>query len=206
MSKNNSKNKILNYNIGYSNMTSKRTLEQKTEHLKREPKKVKNEDHKQKVDNLTQLYKDRKLSRITTVESQINKFINYDSFKPRKQKTVNKQYETLADKYKDEETLAKRMKDNKYSGSLEIKNEDSAKTEVIFTNKQIGMDFDGLRNFLSLHNKKYGKLYEKVLKIVKQKKSVKVKTTCEYQWKSGAQEKDKLQMKCCFISTWWFWN
>ena len=71
MSKNNSKNKILNYNIDYSNMTSKETLEQKIEKLKEDAENVKNADLKEKVDNLIQLYKDRKLSRITTVKNQI---------------------------------------------------------------------------------------------------------------------------------------
>ena len=86
MSKNNSKNKILYYNIDYSNMASKRTLEEKIEDLKREAKKVKNADLKDKADSLIQLYKDRKLSHVKTAEKQIRDFRDYNSLKPRKQK------------------------------------------------------------------------------------------------------------------------
>ena len=51
------------------------------------------------------------------------------------------------DKYIDAEKLGQRIADNKYTDSIVVNNEDSAKTEVVFTNKQIGMDFDGLRIF-----------------------------------------------------------
>ena len=200
MSKNNSKNKNINYNIVYSNMTSK-TVKLNIEILEGLAKKVKNADLKEKADNLVQLYKDRKLTQKTTAENQIRDFIKYNSFKPRKQKTINNKYNTLVDKYADVKPLGERMKDNKYIESIEIKNEDSAKTEVVFNIKKLGMDFDGLRVFLSVHNTIYKQLYEKCLKIVKQKKSVKVQTICEYQWKSGTKDKDKLEMNTALLAT-----
>ena len=97
-----------NNNIVYDNMTSK-TVKLNIEFLKTLSSKVKNADLKEKADNLVQLYADRKLSQKTTAENQIRDFIKYNSFKPRKQKTINKKYDALVEKYKDEEPLSQNV-------------------------------------------------------------------------------------------------
>lgn len=190
MSKNIYKIKNLNYNIDYNNMT--KNIKLNVNILKALTTKIKNEDHKEKADNLIQLYASRKLSQKTQAEKQIIDFITYEQQKPRRQKTIDKKYDNLIEKYVDAKPLNVRMKDNKYIESIEINNENRAKTEVVFNIKKQGMDFDGLRIFLSLHNTIYKQLYEKCLNIVKKKKSVKIQTICEFQYKRNSPEEGKL--------------
>ena len=52
--------------------------------------KIKNEDLKDKADNLVKLYAERKLSQLTTAQKQIIDFITYEQQKPRRQKTIDK--------------------------------------------------------------------------------------------------------------------
>ena len=177
-------------NIDYNNMA--KNIKLNVNILKALTTKIKNEDHKEKADNLIQLYASRKLTQKTQAEKQIIDFITYEQQKPRRQKTIDKKYDNLIEKYTEAKPLNVRMKDNKYIESIEINNEDRAKTEVVFNIKKLGMEFNGLRIFVSLHNTIYKQLYDKVLKIVKEKKSTKIQTICEYQWKSGAKEKGDL--------------
>ncbi len=92
MPKNNVKNEInnnANYNnIDYSNMS--KNIKLKIASLEGLAKKVKNEKHKNKADNLVQLYKDRKISQSTTAEKLIMNFIEYNNLKDRRKKKIDK--------------------------------------------------------------------------------------------------------------------
>ena len=131
MSKNNIKNEIINNNnIDYSNMS--KNIKLKLASLEGLAKKVKNEN-KIKADNIVQLYKDRKISQATTAETLIINFIEYDNVKDRRKKTIDKKYDKIISKYENAEPLNERMRTgSKYIHSIEIKNEDNAKTELIY--------------------------------------------------------------------------
>jgi hypothetical protein len=179
MSQNNMKNN-LNYNIDYNNMS--KNVKSKVEYLEGLAKKVKNEN-KNKADKLIQLHKDRKISQVTTAEKQILNFIEYNSAKDRRRKTINRNYHKIIAKYEEAEPLNERMSSNsKYLKSVEIKGEDKAKTEVIYHIRKTPHYEDGIKLFINVHNVMYKRLYKDVEKIVKRRNSSKIQTVCEYSY------------------------
>jgi hypothetical protein len=179
MSENNIKNN-LNYNMDYNNMS--KNVKSKVEYLEGLAKKVKNEN-KNKADKLIQLYKDRKISQVTTAEKQILNFIEYNSAKDRRRKTINKDYDKIIAKYEEAEPLNERMSSNsKYLKSVEIKGEDKAKTEVIYHIRKTPHYENGIKLFINVHNVIYKRLYKDVEKNVKHRNSSKIQTVCEYSY------------------------
>ena len=172
MSKNNIKNEIKS-NIDYSNMS--KNIKLKIASLEGLAKKVKNEN-KNKADKLVQLYKDRKISQSTTAEKLIINFIEYDNVKDRRKKTIDKNYDKIISKYENAEPLNERMRTgSKYIQSIEIKNEDNAKTELIYNIKNVHYMREGIKLFINLHNSIYNKLYKDVKPIVEKKYLLKFK-------------------------------
>ena len=177
MSTNNTKNEI-NKNIDYSNMS--KNIKLKIASLEGLAKKVKNEN-KNKTDKLIQLYKDRKISQSTTVEKLIVFFIEYDNAKDRRKKTIDKHYDKIISKYEESEPLNERMRTgSKYLRSIAIIGEDRAKTELIYTIKNVNYERGGVKLFINLHNSIYNKLYKDVKRIVEKKVSFKIQTVCQY--------------------------
>jgi hypothetical protein len=75
-------------------------------------KKVKNEN-KNKADKRIQLYKDRKISQATTAEKQILNFIEYNTAKDSRKKTINEKYDKIITKYQDSKPLNEKISDKK---------------------------------------------------------------------------------------------
>ena len=58
---------------------------------------------------------------------------------------------------------------SKYIQSIEIKNEDNAKTELIYNIKNVHYMREGIKLFINLHNSIYNKLYKDVKRIAEKK-------------------------------------
>ena len=64
---------------------------------------------------------------------------------------------------------------SKYLRSIEIIGEDRAKTELIYTIKNVNYERGGVKLFINLHNSIYNKLYKDVKRIVEKKYLLKFK-------------------------------
>ena len=119
-------------------------------------------------------------------------FIEYDNLKDRRKKTIDKNCDTIISKYENAEPLNERMRTgSKYIRSIEIKGEDTAKTELIYNIKNVKYDHGGIRLFLNLHNSIYNKLYKDVKSIVEKKVSFKNQTVCQYSVIIEAKNKEE---------------
>ena len=74
---------------------------------------------------------------------------------------------------------------SKYIRSIEIKGENTAKTEIIYNIKGVRYDFNGISLFINIHNSIYNKLYEDVKRIVEKKVSFKIQTVCQFSFEDG---------------------
>ena len=92
-----------------------------------------------------------------------------------------KKYDKIISKYENAEPLNERMRTgSKYIQSIEIKNEDNAKTELIYNIKNVHYMREGIKLFINLHNSLYNKLYKDVKRIAEKKASFKIQTVCQY--------------------------
>ena len=108
-------------------------------------------------------------------------FIEYDNVKDRRKKTINKNYDKIIAKYEEAKPLNERMRTgSKYIQSIEIKNEDNAKTELIYNIKNVHYMREGIKLFINLHHSIYNKLYKDVKRIAEKKVSFKIQTVCQY--------------------------
>ena len=119
-----------NNNIDHSNMT--KNVKTKIEYLK-EFATVINSKHKNKVDNLINLYATRKITRYETIKNQLADFIKYETAGEKNQTKYDKKYNSFILKHSDIKPLAERKTITKQK-KVDKQNIASKKIQKLFKN------------------------------------------------------------------------
>ncbi len=94
---------------------------------------------------------------------------------------------------------------SKYIRSIEIVGENTAKTEIIYSIKNVRYELFGISLFINVHNAIYKKLYEDVKRVVEKTVSFKIQTVCQFSFEDGNNEKTMKNIVLITVyTTLWF--